>query len=326
MTESQLIAAGKRVIAVERDALSDICERLDESFARAVELVLGCKGRVIITGIGKSGIIGKKIAATLTSTGTPAFFLHSTEAVHGDMGVLSSDDVVIAISKSGSTEDLAKLLQAVKRLKIPVVALTADGCSHLGKMSDVILDISVKEEACGMNIVPTTSTTVCLAMGDALALTVAEVRGLKPDDFAYFHPAGVIGRRLLLRVRDVMHSGKTLPKVDQNVDMREAVSEIIDKGLGVTAVVDAAGLLVGIITDGDLKRILLKRETIMSAKVGEVMVKNPKTIARDQLVASALKKMEDNPSGPITSLVVVDEEGRPEGIIHIHDCLRAGVT
>jgi arabinose-5-phosphate isomerase len=320
------------VIRIEAAEIARLEERLGETFTRAVELMVGCAeegGKIIVTGVGKSGIIAKKIAATMNSTGTTAFFMHPVEALHGDLGMVGPRDVVIAISKSGKTEELAALLPTFKRLGTRIICLTGDLESELARESDLALDVGVSAEACPFDLAPTASTSCALAMGDALAIAIFVRRGLKLEHFAFHHPGGSLGKRLLLKVADIMHAGDAVPLVDENSTMREALIEIIDKRLGVTGVTDAEGRLVGIITDGDIKRILMGNpdvRDIRDIKVGAVMTKNPRTIGSEELVAKAIQTMEADPGRLITSLMIVDGEGRPTGIIHMHDCLRTGIA
>lgn len=276
--------------------------------------------------MGKSGLVGKKIAATLSSTGASALFLHPVEALHGDLGLVRAEDLVIAISKTGASEELAALIPTFKRLGVPIIVMTGNASSPLARWAEVVLDVGVPEEACGYDVIPTSSTTAALVMGDALALALFDARGLRPEDFAENHPGGALGRRLLLKVRDVMHRPPDMPAVPDTATVEEALLEILGKRLGVTIVTGPANTLAGILTDGDLKRILLKRGDILSLPVKEVMTRTPKTIEADELVARALKKMEERPNKRITCLVVVDKEGRPEGLIHLYDCLQAGIT
>lgn len=324
LDNEQIISAGRRAVAVEAAALRELEQRLDDNFARAVELLAACRGKVVLTGIGKSGIICRKIAATLASTGTPALFLHPTEGLHGDLGVLSQDDLVLAISYSGSTEELLRMIPALKRQGLTLLSMTGNPESELAAGSDLVLDISISREACPLGLAPTASTTVTLALGDALAVALLAVKGFSADDFALRHPAGALGRRLLLRVADLMHQGERIPLVGEDVILEEAIFEMTGKGLGVTGVVDADGALVGILTDGDLRRIMAGHENPLALPVAQVMTGNPRTIAADELAAAALKKMEDL---KITSLFVAAAEGvAPAGIIHLHDLLRAGVV
>lgn len=313
----------KNVLRIEAEAILALIDKIDGSFEKAVNVILACKGRVVVTGMGKSGLIGKKIAATLASTGTPALFLHPAEGIHGDLGMVTKGDVIIAISNSGETEEIVKLLPVFKRLAVPVIAMTGGMNSSLAKASDATIDVGVKEEACPMGLVPTASTTATLAMGDAIAITLLDKRGFKEEDFACFHPGGSLGKRLLLRVEDLMHTGEALPVVKESVGMREALFEITSKKMGMTTVVDDDGKLVGVITDGDLRRYLEKSIDLFDKTTGELASRKPKMISKDALAAEAVAVMEKH---SITSLVSVDEEGRPAGITHLHDLLKAGVV
>lgn len=317
------IQDGKRVLEIEARAITGLIARLDQRFTDAVELLYACAGKVVVAGMGKSGLIGQKIAATLASTGTPAFFLHPAEGIHGDLGMLARRDALVAISNSGETEELLKLLPFVKRLNISVIALTGRVQSTLAKNSDVALDVSVSEEACPMGLAPTASTTAALAMGDALAIALLQKRGFKEEDFAQFHPGGTLGQRLLLKVRDLMHHGPAIPRVPQQASFREAILQMTGKKLGLTTVVDSAGYLLGIITDGDLRRILEKGIDLKVAKAGELATRNPKTIGPDELAARAVQIMEQH---AITSLVVVEDGRRIVGVIHLHDLLKSGIV
>ncbi|MCK5680284.1 KpsF/GutQ family sugar-phosphate isomerase [bacterium] len=326
LNDQEIIAEGRRTIAVEAESLSELGGRLGDEFAEAVKMLFACQGKVVVTGVGKSGIICRKIAATLASTGTPALFLHPTEGLHGDLGVLSKQDLVIAISYSGTTEELTKIIPTVKRQGLKLLAMTGKMDSELAQSSDLTLDISVSREACPLGLAPTTSTTVTLALGDALAAALLALKGFSADDFALRHPGGALGRRLLLRVADTMHSGGQIPVVVSSALVKDALFEMTGKGLGVTGICDESGCLVGILTDGDLRRLLAQNENLLAMPVAEVMGENPKTIFSDELAASALKMMEDS---KITSLFVVAEPGpkqKPIGIIHLHDLLRAGVV
>ncbi len=319
---SHAIDRARRVLEIEGRAVLALADRLDEAFGRAVELLSQTTGKVVVTGLGKSGIIGRKIAATLASTGTPAFFLHAGEGVHGDLGMAVKGDSVISISNSGETREILGMLPLLKRLGLPHVALTGNPRSTLAKNADVVLDVSVKEEACPLALAPTASTTATLAMGDALALELMERRGFREQDFAFLHPAGSLGRRLL-RVADLMHRGEQMPLVRSDSRLREAVTEMTVKRLGTTGIVDDAGKLVGILTDGDLRRILEHRGTILDVPVREVMTMNPKTIGEAALGAEAVAVMERH---SITALFIVDGRKRPQGILHLHDLLKAGVV
>jgi len=317
----KIVALGKKVIRAEARELGELASRLNSDFAKAVELLLGARNKVIVTGVGKSGLIGQKIAATLTSTGTPAFFLHPTDALHGDLGLVRRGDAAVIISKSGETDELCALLSLIKRKGVKIVALLGKPDSPLAAHADVVLDVSVKEEACPHDLVPTTSTTAALAVGDALAVALLEQRGFTPEDFAGLHPGGGLGKKLLLKVSDLMLSGADVPAVALGSTMKEAVLEMTAKR-GVTSVVDEAGKLAGVITDGDLKRLLAKSDDIMSLKVAEVMNKSPKTVDRESLAVKAAQLMEDH---RVTSLLVADREKKPVGIIHLHDIMKAGV-
>ncbi|MFY9528690.1 MAG: KpsF/GutQ family sugar-phosphate isomerase [Candidatus Acidiferrales bacterium] len=306
----------KRVLRIEAEAIAGLIDRLDERFEKAVDLLLRCKGRVIVTGMGKSGLIGRKVAATFASTGTPSVFLHAAEALHGDLGVLVDEDVVVAISSSGETEELIELLEAVKRLGIRLVTLTANPRSTLAASSDVVLNIAVKEEACSLNLAPTASTAAALAMGDALAIALLDRRGFREEDFAALHPGGKLGKKLR-RVESLMHSGDDLPRVSAKAAMPDVIYEISRKGLGLAAVVDGNNRLLGIVTDGDLRRVMQKRKKdTLDMTAEECMTRDPVTLARTELAASALRLMEEK---KITSVLVVDGDRRLEGVVHIHD-------
>lgn len=319
-----LLDIAKKVLKTEADAVLALTEKLNSDFERAVEIVFKSKGRVVVTGMGKSGLVGKKIAATLASTGTPAFFLHPAEAIHGDLGMVTSDDVIIAISNSGETDELVGLIPFLKRFNVGLISMTGNPCSTLSKVADVNLDISIKEEACPFGIVPTASTTATMAMGDAVAVALLIKRGYKEEDFAFFHPGGSLGKKLFIKVRDLMHTGEALPVVSQDAPMTKAVVEISSKRLGVTIVSDHDKRILGIVTDGDLRRGIEKwGKAVFDMKAGEVMTRNPKTISEDELAAKALSVMEGY---SITSLVVPDDEGRARGIIHLHDILKQGIV
>lgn len=317
------IEHGKRVLEIEVRAIAGLLERLDHRFTEAIDLLYRCAGKVVVSGMGKSGLIGQKIAATLASTGTPAFFLHPAEGTHGDLGMLARRDALIAISNSGETEEVLKLLPFVKRLNIPVVAMTGRVQSTLAKNSEVVLDVSVGEEACPMGLAPTASTTATLAMGDALAIALLQKRGFREEDFAQFHPGGTLGRRLLLKVRDLMHGGEAVPRVTQQTSAREAILVMTTKKLGMTTVVDEAGRLLGVITDGDLRRFLERGADLAKAKAWDLASKNPKTIGPDELAAGAVRIMEEC---SITSLVVLEESRQIVGVIHLHDLLKSGIV
>lgn len=319
-----ILDIAKKVLKTEAEAVYGLIEKLDSNFEKAVEIIYNSKGRVVVTGMGKSGLVGKKIAATLASTGTPAFFLHPAEASHGDLGMVTERDIVIAISNSGETEELVGLIPFLKRFNLTLISMTGNQNSTLAKASNISLDISVKEEACPLGIVPTASTTATLALGDALAVALLIKRGLNKEDFAFFHPGGIIGKKLFIKVKDLMHTGETLPVVLPHTPMIKAVVEISSKRLGVTIVTDSENRIAGIITDGDLRRGIEKwGKTFFDMKAGEVMSKNPKIIPEDELAAKALSIME---TYSITSLIVPDDEGRARGIIHLHDILKQGIV
>ncbi len=307
----------ERVLRIESDAVAALADRLDERFDRAVELLAGCRGRIVVTGMGKSGLICQKIAATLTSTGTPSFFMHPAEAVHGDLGLIVSGDVLLALSNSGETEEIVRLLELVRRLGARIVGLSGAPDSTLARFSDVHLDVGVDREACGWDLVPTASTTAALAMGDALAVATYERRGFSAQDFARNHPGGRLARKLL-QVGKLMHTGDGIPCVPVDASLRDAVREVNAKRLGMTCVVDDAGRLVGVLTDGDLRRRLLL-DAPMAAPLADAMTRDPSTIAADALAAEALKRMEQR---KITSLPVVAPDGTLEGVIQIHDLWR----
>ncbi len=319
---SQLIETAQRTIRMEVEAVEQLRTRIDEQFVRACELILQCKGRVVVVGMGKSGHIGNKIAATLASTGTTAFFVHPAEASHGDMGMITRDDVVLALSNSGSTSEIVTLLPLIKRLGITLISMTGNPESVLAKAAEVNIDASVAIEACPLNLAPTSSTTVSLVLGDALAIALLEARGFTAEDFAFSHPGGALGRRLLLKVEHVMHSDDRLPQVSRGTSLRDALLEMTQKGLGMTVVVEEDGRLAGIFTDGDLRRTLDKGVDVRQASIDQVMTIHGKTANADMLAAEALKIMEDN---KINALVVVDERDHPVGALNMHDLLRAGV-
>jgi arabinose-5-phosphate isomerase len=307
-----------RVLKAEADAIRGLVDRLDESFLRAVELAAACSGKIAVTGLGKSGIICKKIAATLSSTGSPAIFLHASDALHGDCGLLARDDLVLAISKSGETAEILQVLNVAKRLGLPVIAMAGDRESTLAQFADVLLDVSVTEEACPFGLAPTTSTAAALAMGDALAMSLMERKSFKIEDFASLHPAGSIGKRLL-KVGELMHRGASIPRVLESTPMPDVIYEMTRKSLGMTTVTDERGILVGVISDGDLRRLLQKASDPLKLPAGCVMSGNPKTIFESELATVALAKMEKM---KITSLVVVDAENLVIGVIHVHDLWR----
>jgi arabinose-5-phosphate isomerase len=310
------LESARRVLRIEAEAIGALLQRLDARFEQAVDLLMSCKGRVVVTGMGKSGLIGRKIAATFSSTGTPALFMHPAEAVHGDLGMLMRDDVALAVSYGGETEEIIALLETIKRLGLRMIALTGNPRSTIALASDVVVDVSVKEEACSLNLAPTASTTVAMAMGDALAIALLDRRGFSPLDFAALHPGGRLGKKLL-RVEDLMHAGEALPSVDVLAKMPDVIYEISKKSLGMTTIVDSAGRLAGVLTDGDLRRLMQQRgAATIDLVVGDCMTKNPQTIAAGELAGSALRIMEER---KITSLVVIDAKRKPLGVVHLHD-------
>jgi arabinose-5-phosphate isomerase len=321
--DSDAIRSARRVLAIEAAAIAAVAERLDDCFDRALDLLAGCSGKVVVTGMGKSGLICRKIAATFTSTGTPALFLHAGEAAHGDAGVFTKGDAVVALSSSGESDEIVRLLPLIKRMELPLIALTGDRQSTLAKTADVVLDVGVAEEACPLGLAPTASTTAALALGDALAVALLDRKGFGPDDFAVLHPAGALGRRFL-KVVDLMHQGEAVPLVGLRTPFNGTLLEITSKRLGVTGVVDDRGDLSGVITDGDLRRALERIDDVRAAVAADIMTGNPKTIADGALAAQAVALMERY---SITSLFVLQQGSRkPAGIIHLHDLLKAGVV
>jgi len=316
MTPRDTLASARRVLRIEAQAIEDLLARLDDSFHEAVELLFACKGRVVVTGMGKSGLIGRKVAATLASTGTPASFLHPAEALHGDVGMLLREDAVLALSNSGENEEVILLLETIKRLGCPLVTMTGKPGSTLAAASNVVLDVSVREEACSLNLAPTASTTACVVLGDALAIALMERRGFNPEDFAALHPAGHLGRKLR-RASQVMHSGDDCPRVAPSAKVPDVIYEMSKKGLGMTTVVDGDGRLQGIVTDGDLRRLMAtKKGAAFDLSAGECMTRNPATISPEEVASAALNLMEQR---KITSVVVADSDRRVLGVVHIHD-------
>jgi arabinose-5-phosphate isomerase len=319
---SDLIQTAQRTIRLEIEAVEGLLAHIDADFVRACEMILASTGRIVVVGMGKSGHIGNKIAATLASTGTTAFFVHPAEASHGDMGMITRDDIILAISNSGSTAEIVTLLPLIKRLGIKMISLTGNPDSPLAKAAEINLNVHVKQEACPLNLAPTSSTTAALVMGDALAVALLEARGFTAEDFAFSHPGGALGRRLLLKVEHVMHTGEELPKVQRGTLLRDSLMEMTHKGLGMTAVLEADGRLAGIFTDGDLRRTLDRDIDIRQATIDEVMTLHGKTARPEMLAAEALKIMEDHKIG---ALIVVDENDHPVGAFNLQDLLRAGV-
>jgi len=321
-TTSTLISAGKRTVKMEMAAVDLLANRIDNDFVKACEIILECKGRTVVTGMGKSGHIGKKIAATLASTGTPSFFVHPGEASHGDLGMITEGDVVIAISNSGSSSEIVTLLPLIKRLNIPLISMAGKRGSPLAQQADVNLDISVECEACPLDLAPTSSTTVTLVMGDALAVALLEAKGFTAEDFAFSHPGGALGRRLLLKVSDIMHADQALPAVSEDTSLTQTLIEMTQKGLGITTILDKNGKLSGVFTDGDLRRAIDNNVDINTACIKEVMSPNPSCISANMLAAEALGLMEKR---SITALIVANNAQHPIGVIHMHDILRAGI-
>ena len=321
---TEILEAARKVIQIEADAVETLAARLDEDFAKAVEMILACSGRVIVTGMGKSGLICQKMAATMASTGTPTIFLHPAEGVHGDLGMLMKGDVVIAVSNSGETEEITRILPIIKRMGLPLIAMAGNPGSTLARAGDVFLDISIKEEACPLQLAPTASTTVTLVMGDALAVALLLQRGFREEDFALYHPGGALGKRLLLRVEDLMHVGEAVPIVNADTPLKDALYVISSKKLGITGIVDDHGALIGVFTDGDLRRKIEQGIEVLNRPICELMSGKSKRILHTNLAAKALQRMEEH---TITSLFVFDSEEsqKPVGIIHLHDLLKAGI-
>lgn len=322
MTEMNFCTLGLAVIEIEARAVFELIARIDERFERACELLLACQGRIVVTGMGKSGHIANKLAATFSSTGSPAFFMHPGEASHGDFGMITRQDVVLAISYSGATHELVTLLPLLKRLEVPLILLSGRLESILAQSANVTLDVSVQQEACPLGLAPTTSTTAALVMGDALAIALLQARGFSVEDFARSHPGGALGKKLLLRIDELCHRGEELPLVHEETMVSQALIEVTAKKLGMTCVVDGQGELAGVYTDGDIRRTLTKQYDIHTTKLQQVMTRGPKTISSGMLAAEALALMQKH---SITSLVVVDEVNKPQGVLHLHDLLRSGV-
>jgi arabinose-5-phosphate isomerase len=312
----------RAVLCTEAQAVTALADRIDDLFSTACQLCMDCRGRIVVTGMGKSGHIGNKIAATLASTGSPAFFVHSGEASHGDLGMITGEDLVLAVSNSGETKEIITILPLIKRLGVPMIAMTGNPNSTLAKTAEVNLDVSVAEEACPLKLAPTASTTATLAMGDALAVALLESRGFTEEDFARSHPGGSLGRRLLLHVGDLMHTGDSIPKVPIGTPLSKGLLEMSRKGLGMTAIVDQDEKLKGVFTDGDLRRSLDNAVDIHTTRVEQVMTENGKTVRPDMLAAEAVHLMDTH---KITALIVVDENGKVIGALNVHDLLRAGI-
>lgn len=322
MNKERIIKKAKEVIELEIKGLQGLFDSINEDFLKAIELLMSCKGKIIVTGVGKSGIIAKKIASTLTSTGTPALYLHPSESLHGDIGVVDQKDIVIAISKSGRTDEIAMIISFLKRRNIPIIAITSNRDSELARESDISVIIKIEKEACPFDLAPTVSTTTVLALGDAIAIILMDLKKFKADDFAALHPGGDIGKKFWLKVRDMMLTGeKNVPIVKHDAPMKDVILEITTKR-GITSVVDDSGKLIGVITDGDLRRLLERTDRVFSLTAKDAMTTNPKVIDQDSLAVIAAKKMENY---GITALIVIDDEEKPIGIIHLHDLMRERV-
>lgn len=322
MTADRIIQAGKEVIRIEAEAVANLINSIDNQFAKAVDVIYNSKGRVIFSGMGKSGLIARKIVATLNSTGTAAIFLHPTDALHGDLGMVRKDDIVILISKSGESAEIVNLLPMFKRLQVVLIAMTANPKSSLAKTCDILLNIAVKEEACPHDLAPTASTTVTLVLGDALSVALLQKNGFTVEDFAFLHPGGSLGKRLSLKISEIMIKDHNIPIVEEETAIKDAILEITSKRLGATCVVDQNGILKGIITDGDLRRLLEKSLSINGFKARDIMTSNPKILEQDYLASFALQQMENH---KITSLVIINDEKKPIGMIHLHDLINLGL-
>ena len=322
MIEKNLIEVGRKVVKIEADAVSRLQRSINKEFVKAVNVIYNSRGRVVLTGMGKSGLIARKIVATLNSTGTAAIYLHPTDALHGDLGMVRKDDVVIIISKSGSTEELSKLIPMLKRLGVKLICMSGNSKSELVNECDIFLNITVKEEACPHDLAPTSSTTAALVMGDALSVALLEKRGFTVEDFAVLHPGGSLGKRLSLKIEEIMTKGRGIPVVKENANMKDIIVEMTGKRLGSTCVVDSKGNLKGVITDGDLRRLLEKTMDIKKLKAKDIMTKNPKVTQKDFLASFALQQMENY---KITSLIVTDKKKKPIGIVHLHDLVNLGL-
>lgn len=322
MESKKILEKAREVIRIEAEALSDLLNKVDQNFVKAVETIYNSRGRTIVTGMGKSGIIARKVVATMNSTGTPAIFLHPSDAVHGDLGIVRKEDVIVIISKSGNTQEIQQLVPMFKRIGVPIIAIVGDRNSNLAESSDIVIDVSVKEEACPLDLAPTASTTAALAMGDALAVALLDKRKFTKEDFAFYHPGGILGKHLNLKVEEMMVKGDAIPKVKLTTPLRDVILEITSKRLGATCVVDDENRLMGIITDGDLRRMLQRTETLSNLTAEQIMTRNPKTINKNVLAVVALQEME---SFNITQLIVIDESKEPIGMIHLHDLVKAGL-
>ncbi|MHB1688514.1 MAG: KpsF/GutQ family sugar-phosphate isomerase [Ignavibacteriaceae bacterium] len=322
MTAEEIILKGKEVIRIEAEAVANLSESINDEFVKAVEVIYHSKGRVVLTGMGKSGLVARKIVATLNSTGTPAIYLHPTDALHGDLGMVRKEDVVILISKSGSTEEILNLLSMLKRLKVTLIAMTEEKKSKLGSQCDIFLNIAVKEEACPYDLAPTASTTATLVMGDALSVALLQMKGFTAEDFAYLHPGGSLGKRLSLEIKEIMITGDKIPIVKEDTSIKDVILEITSKRLGTTCVTNNEGVLTGIITDGDLRRLLEKTLEIKNLTAKDIMTRNPKVMKENYLASFALQQMENF---KITALVIINDDGQPAGIVHLHDLINLGL-
>ncbi len=325
MKDEALVALGRGAFLQEAAALEAIAGVLDADFARAVRRLYDCQGRVLVTGLGKSGIVARKLAASLTSTGTPSHFIHPVEATHGDLGIVRGADILIAISRSGNNIEVVTLLARCEKFGMTTIAITGNRDSDIALASDILLHTPIEREACPLNLTPTTSAVAAMAMGDALVVALIELGGFRAEDFAMFHPSGVLGRSLLMKVSELMHTGDELPVVSHRLTLRESLPEIVDKRLGGTCVVDDEGKLVGLCVDGDVKRVLLEREDALDLPITHSMNARPTTIRPDTLAISALRIMEQRKRGPVTLLLATDPDNRPVGLLHVHDVLRAGL-
>ncbi|MBK7378540.1 MAG: KpsF/GutQ family sugar-phosphate isomerase [Ignavibacteriales bacterium] len=323
MTSEEIIEKGKNVIRIESEAVTNLSKSINGNFVKAIEVILKCKGRVVLTGMGKSGLIARKIVATLNSTGTASIFLHPTDALHGDLGMVRMEDVVILISKSGMTDELAKLLPMLKRIGVKLITMTGDPESPLAQESDVVLNVRVNEEACPHHLAPTSSTTATLVMGDALSVVLLQLRNFTPEDFAFLHPGGSLGKRLSLQIKEIMFTGEKIPAVSVDASIKDVILEITSKRLGTTCVIDELGILKGIITDGDLRRLLERTLEIKNLKASDILTKNPKVMRQEYLASFALQQMENY---KITTLIIVDDSHKPIGIVHLHDLINLGLS
>lgn len=322
MKEDEIIQKGKEVIRIEAEAVANLSDSINDQFVKAINIISESKGRVVLTGMGKSGLIARKIVATLNSTGTAAIYLHPTDALHGDLGMVRKEDVAVLISKSGNTEEVANLLPMLKRIGVRMIAMCGNKDSRLAKECDVFLNISVKEEACPHDLTPTASTTATLAMGDALSVSLLQQRNFTVEDFAFLHPGGSLGKRLSLQISEIMIKGEQVPIVSEDASLKDVIIEITTKRLGTTCVINKSGVLKGIVTDGDLRRLLEKTLEIKDLKARDVMTKNPKVLKESYLASFALQQMENY---KITSLIIIDEVNKPKGIVHLHDLINLGL-